>query len=108
MAINRAQLAKELEPGLNALFGMEYSRYENEHAEIFDQESSDRAFEEEVMLVGFGEAAVKQEGSAVQFDTAQESFTARYSHETVALALFKMFAAFTCFVYAIERANDFV
>ena len=86
MAINRAQLAKELEPGLNALFGMEYSRYENEHAEIFDQESSDRAFEEEVMLVGFGEAAVKQEGAAVQFDTAQESFTARYSHETVALA----------------------
>ena len=86
MAINRAQLAKELEPGLNALFGMEYSRYENEHAEIFDQEASDRAFEEEVMLVGFGEAAVKQEGSAVQFDTAQESFTARYSHETVALA----------------------
>ena len=86
MAINRAQLAKELEPGLNALFGMEYSRYENEHAEIFDQEASDRAFEEEVMLVGFGEAAVKQEGSAVQFDTAQESFTARYTHETVALA----------------------
>ena len=65
MAINRAQLAKELEPGLNALFGMEYSRYENEHAEIFDNETSDRAFEEEVMLVGFGEAAVKQEGSAV-------------------------------------------
>ncbi len=86
MAINRAQLAKELEPGLNALFGMEYSRYENEHAEIFDQETSDRAFEEEVMLVGFGEAAVKQEGSAVQFDTAQESFTSRYSHETIALA----------------------
>ena len=86
MAINRAQLAKELEPGLNALFGMEYARYENEHAEIFDQEASDRAFEEEVMLVGFGEAAVKQEGSAVQFDTAQESFTSRYSHETIALA----------------------
>ena len=86
MAINRAQLAKELEPGLNALFGMEYARYENEHAEIFDNETSDRAFEEEVMLVGFGEAAVKQEGSAVQFDTAQESFTARYTHETVALA----------------------
>ena len=86
MAINRAQLAKELEPGLNALFGMEYSRYENEHAEIFDQESSDRAFEEEVMLMGFGEAAVKQEGAAVQFDTATESFTARYTHETVALA----------------------
>ena len=86
MAINRAQLAKELEPGLNALFGMEYARYENEHAKIFDQEASDRAFEEEVMLVGFGEAAVKQEGSAVQFDTAQESFTSRYSHETIALA----------------------
>ena len=86
MAINRAQLAKELEPGLNALFGMEYSRYENEHAEIFDQESSDRAFEEEVMLMGFGEAGVKQEGSAVQFDTATESFTARYTHETIALA----------------------
>ena len=86
MAINRAQLAKELEPGLNALFGMEYSRYENEHAEIFDQETSDRAFEEEVMLMGFGEAAVKQEGAAVQFDTATESFTARYTHETVALA----------------------
>ena len=86
MAINRAQLAKELEPGLNALFGMEYSRYENEHAEIFDQESGDRAFEEEVMLMGFGEAAVKQEGAAVQFDTATESFTARYTHETVALA----------------------
>ena len=86
MAINRAQLAKELEPGLNALFGIEYSRYENEHAEIFDQETSDRAFEEEVMLMGFGEAAVKQEGAAVQFDTATESFTARYTHETVALA----------------------
>ena len=86
MAINRAQLAKELEPGLNALFGMEYSRYENEHAEIFDQETSDRAFEEEVMLMGFGEAGVKQEGAAVQFDTATESFTARYTHETVALA----------------------
>ena len=86
MAINRAQLAKELEPGLNALFGMEYSRYENEHAEIFDQETSDRAFEEEVMLMGFGEAGVKQEGSAVQFDTATESFTARYTHETIALA----------------------
>ena len=86
MAINRAQLAKELEPGLNALFGMEYSRYENEHAEIFDQEASDRAFEVEVMLMGFGEAGVKQEGSAVQFDTATESFTARYTHETIALA----------------------
>ena len=78
MAINRAQLAKELEPGLNALFGMEYSRYENEHAEIFDQETSDRAFEEEVMLMGFGEAAVKQEGAAVQFDTATAYFDLEY------------------------------
>jgi hypothetical protein len=86
MAINRAQLAKELEPGLNALFGMEYKRYENESAEIFSQESSDRAFEEEVMLVGFGEAAVKPEGSAVAFDTAKEAFTARYVHDTIALA----------------------
>ena len=86
MAINRAQLAKELEPGLNALFGMEYARYENEAAEIFEQESSDRAFEEEVMLVGFGEAAGKAEGAGVGFDTAQESFTARYTHETIALA----------------------
>ena len=86
MAINRAQLAKELEPGLNALFGLEYKRYENESAEIFSQESSDRAFEEEVMLVGFGEAAVKPEGSAVSFDTAKESFIARYVHDTIALA----------------------
>ena len=86
MAINRAQLAKELEPGLNALFGLEYKRYENEAAQIFSQESSDRAFEEEVMLVGFGEAAVKPEGYAVAFDTAKESFTARYVHDTIALA----------------------
>ena len=86
MAINRAQLAKELEPGLNALFGLEYKRYENEAAQIFSQESSDRAFEEEVMLVGFGEAAVKPEGSAVAFDTAKEAFTARYVHDTIALA----------------------
>ena len=86
MAISRAQLAKELEPGLNALFGMEFSRYENEHAEIFDTETSDRAFEEEVMLSGFGTAPTKSEGTAVNFDTANESFTARYTHETVALA----------------------
>ena len=86
MAINRAQLVKELEPGLNALFGLEYDRYENEHAEIFDMESSDRAFEEEGMLSGFASATVKGEGSAVAYDTAQETFTARYSHETVALA----------------------
>ena len=86
MAINRAQLAKELEPGLNALFGMEYARYDNEHAEIFDQETSDRAFEEEVMIVGFGNAPVKPEGEGVAFDNANEGFTARYEHETVALA----------------------
>ena len=86
MAINRAQLAKELEPGLNALFGMEYSRYENEHAEIFETESSDRAFEEEVLIVGFGNAEVKTEGQGVDYDTASEGFTARYTHETVALA----------------------
>jgi len=86
MAISRAQLVKELEPGLNALFGLEYNRYENEHAEIFTAEASDRAFEEEVMLSGFGSAPVKPEGQAVQFDDANESFTARYTHETVAMA----------------------
>ena len=86
MAISRAQLVKELEPGLNALFGLEYNRYENQHAEIFPAESSDRAFEEEVMLSGFGSAPVKQEGAGVVFDQAQETFTARYTHETIALA----------------------
>ena len=86
MAISRAQLAKELEPGLNALFGLEYARYEDESAEIYDTESSERAFEEEVMLSGFGSAPVKQEGSAVTFDDAQEAYTARYTHETIALA----------------------
>ena len=86
MAISRQQLAKELEPGLNALFGLEYNQYENQHLEIFDVENSDRAFEEEVMLSGFANAAVKSEGAAVTFDTAQEAFTSRYTHETVALA----------------------
>ena len=86
MAISRQQLAKELEPGLNALFGLEYKNYENQHAEIFDTETSDRAFEEEVMLTGFANASVKAEGSAVAFDSANESFTARYTHETIALA----------------------
>ena len=86
MAISSAQLAKELEPGLNALFGMEYNRYEGQHAEIFDTESSDRAFEEEVMLSGFGAAPTKAEGNAVTFDDANEAYTARYNHETVALA----------------------
>ena len=86
MAISRGQLVKELEPGLNALFGLEYNRYENQHAEIYTTESSDRAFEEEVMLSGFAQAQVKPEGSGVAFDNAQETYTARYSHETVALA----------------------
>ena len=86
MAISRAQLTKELEPGLNALFGMEYSRYENEHEEIFEAENSDRAFEEEVLISGFGNAPVKREGDGVEFDTAYEGFTARYTHETIALA----------------------
>ena len=86
MAISRSQLVKELEPGLNALFGLEYKNYADEHAEIFDVENSDRAFEEEVMLSGFANASVKPEGSSVNYDTAQESFTARYTHETLALA----------------------
>ena len=86
MAISRAQLVKELEPGLNALFGLEYKNYANEHAEIFDTENSDRAFEEEVMLSGFANASVKPEGSSVNYDAAQETFSARYTHETLALA----------------------
>ena len=86
MAISRQQLVKELEPGLNALFGLEYKRYENEAAQIFDNESSDRAFEEEVMLSGFASALVKPEGSGVAFDQAEETFTARYTNETIALA----------------------
>ena len=86
MAISRMQLVKELEPGLNALFGLEYDRYENQHTEIFDTENSDRAFEEEVMLGGFANASVKEEGSGVSYDAAQETFTSRYTHETIALA----------------------
>ena len=86
MAISRNQLVKELEPGLNALFGLEYKRYENQSSEIYVTESSDRAFEEEVMLGGFAQAKVKPEGSAVSFDEAQETFTARYTMETIALA----------------------
>jgi len=85
MAISRAQMMKELLPGLNALFGLEYDTYENEHEDIYDMESSDRAFEEEVQLSGFGAAPVKSEGSAISYDTAQEVFTARYNHETVAM-----------------------
>jgi hypothetical protein len=86
MAISRAQLVKELEPGLNALFGLEYKNYENQHTQIYAIESSDRAFEEEVMESGFGEAPVKTEGSGVSYDQAQEVYTARYTHETIALA----------------------
>ena len=86
MAISRAQLVKELEPGLNALFGLEYKNYADEWSEIFDTETSDRAFEEEVMLAGFSNAAVKPEGQGVTFDDAQETFTARYTNETIALA----------------------
>ena len=86
MAISRAQLVKELEPGLNALFGLEYKQYSQEWTEVFNTESSDRAFEEEVMLSGFANAAVKPEGQGVTFDDAQETFTARYTNETIALA----------------------
>jgi len=86
MAISRAQLVKELEPGLNALFGLEYKQYADEWNEIFETETSDRAFEEEVMLAGFSNAAVKPEGSGVDYDDAQETFTARYTNETIALA----------------------
>ena len=86
MAISRAQLVKELEPGLNALFGLEYKRYDNQHAEIYTNESSDRAFEEEVMLSGFANANVKVEGSGVNYDQSQETYTARYTHDTIALA----------------------
>jgi len=85
MAISRAQLLKELLPGLNALFGLEYAKYENEHEDIYETESSDRSFEEEVKLSGFNAAPVKDEGSAISYDNAQESFTARYNHETIAM-----------------------
>jgi hypothetical protein len=85
MAISRAQLLKELLPGLNALFGLEYARYGEEHKEIYETEKSERSFEEETKLSGFGAAPVKQEGSAIAYDNAQEAFTARYTHETIAL-----------------------
>lgn len=86
MAISRAQLAKELEPGLNALFGMSYSSFDREYEEIFAIEDSERAFEEEVLITGFGTAPTKTEGAGVVFDTASEGFTARYTHDTIALA----------------------
>ena len=85
MAISRAQLLKELLPGLNALFGMEYSRYGEEHKELYETEKSERSFEEETKLAGFSAAPVKNEGSAIAYDNAQEAFTARYNHETIAL-----------------------
>ena len=85
MAISRAQLLKELLPGLNALFGLEYAKYGDEAAEIFESESSDRSFEEETKLSGFSAAPVKGEGSAIEYDNAQEAWTARYTHETVAM-----------------------
>ena len=86
MAINRASISKQLLPGLNAVFGMEYGEVNDEHAPLYETENSDRAFEEEVLFTGFGTAPVKGEGATVIFDDAQESFTARYTHETVALA----------------------
>jgi len=85
MAISRSQLLKELLPGLNALFGLEYARYGEEHKEIYEIETSERSFEEEVKLAGFGQAPVKTEGSAITYDTAQEAFVSRYTHETIAL-----------------------
>lgn len=85
MAISRSQLLKELLPGLNALFGLEYAKYGEEHKEIFETETSDRSFEEETKLSGFGSAPVKSEGSAIEYDNAQEAWTARYTHETIAM-----------------------
>lgn len=85
MAISRTQLLKELLPGLNALFGLEYKRYEQEHVALYDLETSDRSFEEETKLSGFGAAPVKTEGAAIEYDTAQEAWTARYDHETIAM-----------------------
>jgi hypothetical protein len=85
MAISRAQLLKELLPGLNALFGLEYARYGEEHKEIYETETSERSFEEETKLSGFSAAPVKNEGSAIAYDNAQEAWTARYNHETIAL-----------------------
>ena len=85
MAISRAQLLKELLPGLNALFGLEYANYGEEHQQIFEQETSERSFEEEQKLSGFSAAPVKQEGEAIVYDNAQEAFAARYNHETIAM-----------------------
>ena len=86
MAINRGNIAKQLLPGLNAVFGLEYGEVNNEHEPLYEIENSDRAFEEEVLFTGFGTAPVKNEGAAVTFDNASESYTARYTNETIALA----------------------
>jgi len=96
MAISRAQLLKELLPGLNALFGLEYKRYGEEHKEIYETETSERSFEEETKLSGFSAAPVKNEGSAIAYDNAQEAFTARYNHQTIAL----------CFSLTEEAVED--
>jgi len=100
MAISRAQMAKELIPGLNTLFGLEYKQYEQEHKMIYDMESSERSFEEEVKLSGFGAAPVKAEGAAMVYDSAQEAFTARYNHETIALGFSITEEAFEDNLYA--------
>ena len=98
MAISRAQLLKELLPGLNALFGLEYAKYGEEHAEIFEAETSDRSFEEETKLSGFSAAPVKDEGSAIEYDNAQEAFTSRYNHQPVAMgfSILKRLLRITC------------
>ena len=118
MAISRNQLVKELEPGLNALFGLEYKQYENQSSEIYTTESSDRAFEEEVMLSGFAQAQVKPEGSGVTYDNAQETFTARYTNETIALAFAiteeaiegnlydRLASRYTCLLYTSPSPRD--
>ena len=95
MAISRAQLLKELLPGLNALFGLEYAKYGEEHKEIYETETSERSFEEETKLSGFSAAPVKNEGSAIAYDNAQEAWTARYNHETIAMG-FSMLWKTTC------------
>jgi hypothetical protein len=108
MAISRAQLVKELEPGLNALFGLEYKRYENQHAEIYVQESSDRAFEEEVMLSGFANADVKGEGQGIAYDDAQETFTARYTNETIASRYTKALARSMSNAKEVKAVNPLI
>ena len=106
MAISRAQLLKELLPGLNALFGLEYSRYGEEHKEIFETETSERSFEEETKLSGFSAAPVKNEGSAIAYDNAQEAYTSRYTHETIALGFAITEEANTPGVIQEEEASE--